>query len=176
MKYFLTVVATLWLATAGTAEVAPPRLGPPPPSGSWVFEGQALFEVEATQQPASRAKEVVIRFLQLSEAQQESWDTLLAQLRETLAPLRQQLSDVEEALRQLLAESNPSPSAIGELILRGKEIRQQMAAAHQAYLRGFEALLTTEQKAKLAFLRRAQQVAPLLPAFELFGLLAPPSR
>jgi len=176
MKRTLVLIGILGLAAPLAAEVAPPRLGPPPPGGEWVFDGEAMVAAEAAQPSAPRAKEVVIRFLQLSQAQQESWDSLLAQLRDTLAPLRQQLADVEEALKELLAQSNPDPKAIGELILDGKEIRREMAAAHQVYLRGFEAMLTTEQKAKLAFLRRAQQAVPLLPAFQVFGLLPPQPR
>ena len=56
-------------------------------------------------------------------------------------------------------------------MLKAKALREQIAAANQVYVDGFDALLTMEQRTKLAFLRRAERAGPLFPAFRLFGLL-----
>ncbi len=176
MKNLLVVLTVVALALPAAAEVAPPRLGAPPPAPDPGFGELALDNAQAAHLAPERAKEIVIRTLGLTEAQQAEWDTLLANLRAALAPLREELKDVEEALRDLLRQSNPDPTKIGELMLAGKELREQMGAAHQSYVQAFEGMLTVEQKARLAFLRRAQQVVPLLPAFHLFGLLPPAPR
>jgi Spy/CpxP family protein refolding chaperone len=174
MKNLLVVLTVVALALPAAAQTAPPRLGAPPPTPDPVFGELELDNAQATHVLPERAKEIVIRTLGLTEAQQAEWETMLANLRATLAPLREQLKNGEEALRDLLRQSNPDPTRIGELVLASKQVREQMGAAHQAYLQGFEGMLTLEQKAKLAFLRRAQQVVPLLPAFKMFGLLPPP--
>lgn len=178
MKRVLVVLMSLGLAWTAAAEVAPPRLGPPPPLPDPVFGeellgGELFGAAEAAQVTPERAKEVVIRYLGLTEAQKAEWNGMLGTLRETLQPLREQLKGVGEELAELLKQNNPSPILIGELVLKGKGLREQMSAAHQRYLRAFEGMLTIEQKAKLAFLRRAQLVVPLLPAFHLYGLLPP---
>lgn len=176
MKHALVVLTVLALALPAAAQTAPPRVGAPPPAPDPVFAELELDNAQAAHIPPERAREIVIRTLVLTESQQADWDVMLADLRDTLEPLRDQLKDVEEALRDLLGQSDPDPTEIGELILEGKDLREQMGAAHQAYLQAFEGMLTPEQKAKLGFLRRAKQVVPLLPAFNLFGLLPPQPR
>lgn len=175
-EQLLAILTVLAVALPVAAQTAPPRLGAPPPTPDPVFGELDLDNAQAAHIPAERAKEIVIRTLGLSEAQQTEWQAMLDGLRNTVEPLADQLRDVEAALRDLLGQSDPDPTAIGELILQGKGLREQIGAAHHAYLQAFEEMLTVEQKAKLAFLRRAQMVVPLLPAFHLFGLLpqAPP--
>ncbi len=176
MKHLLVVLTVLALALPAAAQTAPPRLGAPPPAPDPVFGELELDNAQAAHIPPERAKEIVIRTLVLTETQQADWETMLADLRGTLEPLRDELKDVEEALRDLLGQSDPDPTEIGKLILEGKGLREQMGAARHAYVQGFEGMLTAEQKAKLGFLRRAKQVVPLLPAFDMFGLLPAPSR
>lgn len=173
MKRTLVVLATLALALPAVAEVAPPRLGPPPPAADPVLGYLGLEDAQGAQIRPERAREVVIRYLELTEAQQAQWDALLDQLKAALEPLRQQLEEVRKQLAELLKQPNPDRTKIAELILRAKEIQDKMAAHQRSYVQAFEAMLTPEQLAKLAFLRRAQQVVPLLPAFHLYGLLPP---
>lgn len=175
-KQLLVILTVVVLALPAAAQTAPPRLGAPPPTPDPVFGELELDNAQAAQIPGERAKEIVIRVLGLTEAQQTQWQAMLDDLRSTVEPLADQLRDLEAALHELLGQSDPDPTAIGELILQGKGLREQIGAARHAYLQAFEEMLTVEQKAKLAFLRRAQQVVPLLPAFHLFGLLpqAPP--
>ncbi|MEP0772789.1 MAG: periplasmic heavy metal sensor [Acidobacteriota bacterium] len=173
MKRALVVLAILALAVPAMAEVAPPRLGPPPPSADTLLGQLGLEDAQGAQMRPERAREIVVRFLELTEAQQAQWDALLDQLKAALEPLRLQLEDVRKQLAEELRKPNPDRAKIAELILRGKEIQEQMETARRAYAQAFEAMLTPEQQAKLAFLRRAQQVVPLLPAFQLYGLLPP---
>lgn len=120
-----------------------------------------------------RAKQAVARYLQLTPDQVTAWDGLLAARAAALEPLRLELRDTEEALRDLLAEENPDPFAVGELVLAGKELREQIGQVNRDYARAFDALLQPEQKARLGALRRAELLEPLFPAFRLLGLLPP---
>ena len=119
----------------------------------------------------SRAREVVVRLLGLTAEQVTAWDALLETRRAAVEPLRAELQATEKELAELLQGENPDAAAVGTLVLKAKALREQIAAANEAYVDGFEALLTEEQKGKLAFLRRAERAQELFPAFRLFGLL-----
>jgi len=123
---------------------------------------------------APRPKEVVTRVLALTPEQVTQWNALLDALHATVEPLRTQLEGVEEQLKGLLQTPNPDPTQVGNLVLQGKALREQIGDAHETYLTAFEGLLTEEQKGKLGFVRRAERIQPALPAFHLFGLLPPP--
>ena len=122
---------------------------------------------------AARAKGEVVGFLALTSDQTAQWDTLLAAREQTVAPLRTQLQGIEEQLRTVLAQPNPDPAAVGNLVLQAHGVREQIRAANGAYTDGFNALLTGDQQAKVAFLHRAAKVEPVLPAFRFFALLPP---
>lgn len=123
-----------------------------------------------------RAKEAIVEFLALTEDQVAQWDALLAVREAAVAPLREQLRATEAQLKELLQSESPDPGAVGTLVLSGKTLREGIAAAHKDYVVGFEALLNPEQRGKLGALRRAARLAPLVPAFGAFGLVAPPGR
>ena len=122
---------------------------------------------------AVRAKGEVVGFLTLTADQVAQWDALLATREQTAAPLRTQLQGIEDQLKTLLGQPNPDPAAVGNLVLQAKGVRDQIRAADGAYLDGFGAMLTTDQQAKFAFLRRADQARPVIPAFRVFGLVPP---
>ena len=131
--------------------------------------------LQAAEPDGARARETVIQFLGLTPDQVTLWDALLERRKAAVEPLREDLQAAEKDLQELLQRDNPDPAAVGTLVLRTKALREQIAAANKAYVDGFEAMLTADQKTKLAFLRRAQRAAPLFPAFRLFGLLPPPA-
>jgi len=130
--------------------------------------------LQAGEPDGARAREVVIQFLGLTPDQMTAWDALLETRKAAVEPLREDLQATEKDLRDLLQGDNPDPAAVGALVLKAKALREQIAAANQAYVDGFDALLAAEQRTKLAFLRRAERAEPLFPAFRLFGLLPPP--
>jgi hypothetical protein len=123
---------------------------------------------------ALRAKGEVVGFLALTPDQTAQWDALLVTRGQTVPPLRTQLQGVVDQLKTLLAQSNPDPAAVSNLVLQAHGVREQIRAAESAYTEGFSAMLATDQQAKLAFLHRAEKARPVIPAFRLFGLLAPP--
>ncbi len=125
---------------------------------------------------ALRAKGEVVGFLALTADQTTQWDALLATREQTVPPLRTQLQGIEDQVKALLAQSNPDPAAVGNLVLQAHGVREQIQAAESAYVDGFAAMLTTDQQARFGFLRRAEQARPVIPAFRLFALLPPPHR
>lgn len=131
--------------------------------------------MQAAEPDGTKAREAVVQFLGLAPDQANAWEGLLATRKSMVEPLREDLQAAEKELQQLLQRDKPDPAAVGSLVLRTKDLREQIASANKAYLDGFEAMLTAEQKNKLAFLRRAERAAPLFPAFRLFGLLPPPA-
>ena len=117
--------------------------------------------------------QAVVRALQLTEEQVAQWDTLMADRRATVQPLREQLRAIEEQLRDLLGQPEPDPAAVGALVVQGHDLREQIRAADEVYRQGFEDLLDETQAGKLRFIRRAAHVQRLIPAFHRFGLLRP---
>jgi len=153
------------LGAAGLAQSLPdpdPRMGIP------------AAGPQAAEPDGAKAREAVVQFLGLASDQAASWDALLATRKATVEPLRLELQAAEKELQELLQGNSPDPTAVGRLVLKAKGLREQSGAAFKAYLDGFEAMLTAEQKNKLVFLRRAERSAWLFPAFRLFGLLPPP--
>jgi Spy/CpxP family protein refolding chaperone len=116
------------------------------------------------------ARQALARYLELTPEQMAAWDELLATLRSTVAPLHTQIAALQEQLEQLLGEANPDPAAVGALVIQIKKLRDQVAAAHSAYVAGFEALLSPEQLAKLRLLRGFAEHPELGPACRLVGL------
>jgi Spy/CpxP family protein refolding chaperone len=123
---------------------------------------------------APRPKQVVAKALALTAEQVTQWDALLAELENALETLGEQVKANNEQLRAVLEQTSPDPAAVGTLVIKNKALREQIAAAHENYLEGFEALLTAEQKTKLGAIRLANRLQRLLPAFHRLGLLPPP--
>ena len=120
---------------------------------------------------AAQAKTEVIQFLALTPDQVTTWDGLIATQQQTVPPLRQQLEGIEAQIKTLLGQPNPDPNAVGALVIQASGVRTQIQAANQAYRDGFQAMLSSDQAAKLAFLGKAEQARPLFPAFRLFRLI-----
>lgn len=126
---------------------------------------------ESEEIPFPQAREAVARFLELTPEQVSQWEALLATLRETVAPLRVELRGLEGQLAGLLQQEDPDPAAVGALVLHIKGVKEAIAQAHRAYVNAFEGMLNGEQTAKLRFIRQAERVMPLIPAFKAVQLV-----
>lgn len=122
-----------------------------------------------------RPKEIVARFLAFTQEQVTQWDALIETLQTTVRPLVEQIVANDRQLAELLKQPSPDPAAIGNLILANRGLREDIREAHEVYLTAFEALLTAPQKEKLGFVRRAERVQPIIPAFKVLGLIPPPA-
>ncbi|HNX49853.1 MAG TPA: periplasmic heavy metal sensor [Thermoanaerobaculaceae bacterium] len=172
MKRILLAVLTLALAAGATAQM--PGLD----ENQLVMQIQPGRPLDAANGPATaealRPKAAVTRFLALTPDQVNQWENLLTALETTVRPLAQQIVANDQQLAELLKQPTPDPAAIGNLILAKRALREQIRGARETYLTAFEALLTQDQKDKLAFIRRAERAQPIIPAFRALGLIPPP--
>ena len=167
-----------WLMLMMVAVVALPALAGEQVKGRVLDQALTVGPLDAEDgvDGHPRAKAAITQFLALTEEQVAQWDALMVTLDEAVSPLEEQLRATEEQLKELLQSENPDPGAVGTLVLSGRTLREGIGTAVRAYVEGFEALLTPEQKGKLGAVRRAARLAPLLPAFGTFQLLGPAGR
>ncbi|HVR95627.1 MAG TPA: periplasmic heavy metal sensor [Thermoanaerobaculia bacterium] len=88
--------------------------------------------------------------LNLTEEQQASVRQIHEDLRTRTEPVMEQLHQQMEDLEALLDTANPNPTEVGSKAIAAHATRTQLKALHDDFKTRFQALLTDEQKAKLA--------------------------
>jgi len=129
--------------------------------------------------PAVRAEEpqapepvrVVAAVLGLSEDQVQALVAMLVAREAAIRPAAEQLHLRREALGKLLQTESPDPTAVGALVVEIRTIEAEISRVAQSAAAQFEQVLTPEQRERLAHLRQAAQVCPVIPAFQATGLL-----
>ena len=109
--------------------------------------------------------QVVAEFLQLRPGQVSELEQLLQARQTTLVPLFQAAQALTQQLAVLL-NSGGNPAQVGVLVIQIHALQQQMAQAQQAFLAQFVAILDAEQLQKLQAVQIADQLQPILPAFQ----------
>jgi Spy/CpxP family protein refolding chaperone len=94
------------------------------------------------------APRALAELLDLTDAQKAQIAALRETLRNTAEPLHEQLRANREQLDAAIEAGNAQ--LIGELVLAGRALREQLQAARQSFGSSFEALLTPDQAAKWA--------------------------
>jgi hypothetical protein len=115
--------------------------------------------------------EKVAGFLELSEEQVGDWQALLEERDMALVPLHEEIVAESQALGDLLAGEDPDATEVGELVIAIHGLRGEVKDVHMTYATGFDGLLGEEQAQRLEFIRRANHIQPLLPAFKAMGLI-----
>jgi|GEM_PF-768110 len=95
----------------------------------------------------------VARALDLSDAQVEQSKALLETFASTVQPLREQAQTLRGEIEDLLAADTPDAAAIGQRVIEGHSLREQMRAAWDDFETAFEALLTPAQKERWELLK-----------------------
>lgn len=95
----------------------------------------------------------IATFLQLTPDQKATWDSLHADLQNTISPLLDQARSAREQLSAFLRSDSPDPAAVGTQVIALHSIEKQIVAAHNAAAQKIEALLTPDQKTKFEALR-----------------------
>jgi Spy/CpxP family protein refolding chaperone len=88
--------------------------------------------------------------LDLTEEQKAAVKPLHEELRAASEPVMEQLHRQMEELHALLDTANPNPTEVGNKAIAAHATRAQLKALHDDFKTRFTALLTDEQKAKLA--------------------------
>jgi Spy/CpxP family protein refolding chaperone len=118
---------------------------------------------------------VVAAFLQLTEAQTAQFGPLLAQFETTVHSLQQQIAARQAQVDILAGQPNPNPVPIGVLVLQIHALEQQISKVANDYHTQFAAILTDEQKQKVAAVTQASQLQPVVGAFVALYLVPPPT-
>ena len=121
--------------TPGPAPGAAPRFAPDP------FHGGGPGPLRG----APFASPRVVRALELTEQQVDAARSIAEDLRADLAPLFEEGEALHAELRDLLADTEPDPRAVGETVIAIHEHRDRTRAVKEAARAEFEALLTPEQ-------------------------------
>jgi hypothetical protein len=124
---------------------------------------------------ADEAFDAVVRFLELDDAQTGTFVTLLEDRDLAATPLRDDLAEVEEAIRDEIESETPDVTVVGELVLERHALRESLREVQLIFVDGFTAMLDEDQAQRLGLVRAAKRVRPVIPAFERFGLLLPPA-
>ncbi|HEY0140934.1 MAG TPA: Spy/CpxP family protein refolding chaperone [Thermoanaerobaculia bacterium] len=137
----ISVIALITILAVAAIAAPPPGRGPAPagpggPAPQHGGPGELL-------PPRALAE-----LLDLTEAQKSSLETLRSTLQSAVEPLRDQQRTNHEQIESALAAGDAAKA--GQLLLANYGLAQQIHAAHETFRAGFEALLTSDQKAKLA--------------------------
>lgn len=136
-KTLLSTMASL-LLLASAPLVAQ---GPPPPGGPGGQGGPGA------------PKEAVATFLKLTDAQKAAAESLMISMKGTLDALDTELKANREAIDAALAASQPDAAAVGALVIAGRVLEANVKAVHDDLDAKFAALLTDEQKSRLAIFK-----------------------
>jgi Spy/CpxP family protein refolding chaperone len=113
-------------------------------------------------------------YLNLTDAQISS----LQQLRQTemaaLKPIFQQIGPLHESLRAQSQSSGADATAVGKLVLSIQSLEQQAAPIRSSFQQQALAVLTADQKTKLAALESAAALMPTIHEAAALNLLTPP--
>jgi len=90
-----------------------------------------------------------IGLLDLSSAQRSKINAIVDDLRKKQWALLGQIQDDEAKLRDLSAQAEPDPKAVGSVYVHMSKLRQQMIASHASAMDQARAVLTPEQRTLL---------------------------
>lgn len=96
-------------------------------------------------------------YLDLSDEQIEAVHELLQSMHAELEPLREQRRGLHEQLEAVLEADDPDAATVGQLVIDGKDLREQKHAVFESYTARFEALLTSEQLEKWEHFREIRE-------------------
>ncbi len=119
---------------------------------------------------SSPALQAVAQFLELRPDQVQELVRLLQARQSALAPLMQNLPQLEEQLYALL-NSGGAPTDIGQLVIQIHTLQEQAMLVQQSFLTNFQNLLGEEQRQRLEAVHVAAQLQPIVPAFQQLALL-----
>ena len=97
------------------------------------------------------------RVLELTEAQVAEARALHEAARADLEPIFAASRELRTRLDGLLDAPSPDPAQVGEVVIALRQNREAMRAVREETKAGFEALLTAEQREKLATLEDARE-------------------
>ena len=159
----MTRLTTLFAASMFLFYVSlPAQIAPPP--------GPLPGEPENHPNPVQAAQ----RILNLTETQVDQLLELRKSFMETGQNGRIALRDLQQQIATLLNSTDPDPAQIGTLEIQRRNLERRLQAVNQSYHQSAIAVLTQEQKDKVAQIERAIRLAPQAMPLGALGLLEGP--
>ncbi|MGC4053022.1 MAG: periplasmic heavy metal sensor [Paludibaculum sp.] len=125
-------------------------------------------------QPAG-STDALKQYLGLTDAQVQQLRDLRKQQAESQRPAMEQIRDKRQQLRDAVRAASPDSALIGQLTVDIKKLTESMQANRTDLQAKAQALLTPDQKTKIAALQEAQKLMPAAGQATALGLLAPPA-
>jgi len=158
----LSATAALGLALAQPPGHIAVGMGPGGPGGmTFAIQGGGVDALKA--------------YLGLTDAQVQSLTSIQQQQQQAVKGVFEQIQTKETSLHDLLDKGGADAATIGKLMLDIDTLRKQAHTAGGASGDEVKALLTADQKTKLAALAEAAQVMPAVHEAMMLGLVAPPA-
>jgi Spy/CpxP family protein refolding chaperone len=138
------------------------------------FAGACLAQIGRPAGPPP-GPQALQSFLGLTGQQMTQLRQLQQQRVQAERPVMQQINTKQQELNQLLATSGADPAAVGRLVIDIANLRQSLPQAGQGLQEQALAVLTPDQKAKLAQLQDAQKLMPAINQAAALGLIERPA-
>ena len=114
-------------------------------------------------------------YLALTDTQVQSLTSIQQQQQQAVKGVFEQIQTKETSLHDLLDKGGADAATIGKLMLDIDTLRKQAHTANSASGDQVKALLTADQKTKLAALADTAQLMPAIHEAMMLGLVAPPA-
>jgi uncharacterized membrane protein len=165
MLFRTFVFLSITTATAATlfAQVVPP------PKDVVFFSHAVTAPLMDSGQPPEEVINKVRTTLSLSDAQVTALKTLLTMRSQATMQIHQTALESQKKLEDLVSQSNPNPTEVGNAFLATRSVHDQLQAAQEKFRLDFRALLGTDQRATLDKLQAASEQTGSLRAL---GILA----
>ena len=139
---------------------------------SMFAQGPGGFRAHSMSAPAKTTE--VQSYLNLTDAQISALQQLRQSERAALKPIFQQIGPLHESLRAQSQSDGADATAVGKLVLSIQSLEQQAAPIRSSYQQQALAVLTADQKTKLAALESAAALMPAIHEAAGLNLLTPP--
>ncbi len=133
--------------------ILPSLSASPGARGRGPASGGAAADAGVDELAAGRLGPRLARYLELSDEQIAASRDLLADLRTSVQPLREQQHALRDQLGDQLDAETPDAAAIGQTVIAAHELGEQIRAARASFESSFRALLTADQVPRYDALR-----------------------
>ena len=136
-----------------------------------LLAGAFLFAQDPSANPQPPYLKV---FLNLSDSQIQALVQLQQQKGQALQPVVQQTAQTQQKLQQILAEPNPDPATVGQLVIATASLRQQVQQIAGSFQQQASNLLQSDQRTKLPPLQLSLELQFAAQQAVSLGLLNAP--
>lgn len=113
-------------------------------------------------------------YLNLTDAQIQSLHQLRQSERAALKPIMEQIEPLRQSMHSQMRSGSADATAVGKAMLSIQTLEQQAAPIRSSFQQQALAVLTADQKTKLAALENAASLMPTIHQATALNLLTPP--